>query len=236
MDDRLASFIEETHRAMTRDEVGRLLKSRLSYEGFENLALIRTNHDHRITELVWLEAPDGYGSAYLANRWDLVDPVFEHALVSSRPFSWENSIDRNSPKARRQFKFMRDCEDLGVHSGMTVPLHGPGLTCDMLSVSARTAGAERPGLGRHVNSLALHAWMRMGELERPRDVGPKLTHRELEVLRWVKDGKTNAEVGEVMKLSSKTVEYHLLRAMKKLSAPTRTRAVAEALSRGMIAL
>lgn len=55
-----------------------------------------------------------------------------------------------------------------------------------------------------------------------------LTRREAEVLAWVAQGKTNAEIGIILSTSPRTVEKHLERIFKKLGVETRTAAAAVA--------
>lgn len=52
-----------------------------------------------------------------------------------------------------------------------------------------------------------------------------LSGRELEVLQWVSQGKTNPEIGDILKLSEFTVKNHLQRIFKKLDVSNRAQAV-----------
>jgi LuxR family quorum sensing-dependent transcriptional regulator len=63
-----------------------------------------------------------------------------------------------------------------------------------------------------------------------------LTAREREVLRWAADGKTSWEVSVILRISERTVKFHLLQASRKLNAVNRTSTVAKALARGLIKL
>ena len=56
-----------------------------------------------------------------------------------------------------------------------------------------------------------------------------LTLREAEVLWWVAQGKTNAEIGLILGLASGTVKCHVERILDKLGCPTRTAAARQAL-------
>jgi DNA-binding NarL/FixJ family response regulator len=55
-----------------------------------------------------------------------------------------------------------------------------------------------------------------------------LTGRELDVLRLVAVGNSNAEIAERLVLSDKTVARHLTNIFAKLDVPSRTAAVAYA--------
>lgn len=62
-----------------------------------------------------------------------------------------------------------------------------------------------------------------------------LTTRERNVLEHVAIGRRNAEIAALLTLSTKTVEYHVSRAMEKLGARSRMEAVRKARQLGMIA-
>ncbi len=61
-----------------------------------------------------------------------------------------------------------------------------------------------------------------------------LTPREVEVLRCVARGLSNAEVGRALFIGEATVKTHLLRAFAKLGVDDRTRAVTVAMERGIL--
>ena len=61
-----------------------------------------------------------------------------------------------------------------------------------------------------------------------------ITTREVEVLVWVRDGKTNDEIAEILGLSMLTVKNHLRHAMKKLVVRSRGQAVAKAIALGFL--
>jgi len=64
---------------------------------------------------------------------------------------------------------------------------------------------------------------------------PKLTRRELEIIREVAGGKSNAEIGNKLNISPRTVETHKTNVMKKLKLANTAQLVAYALKNGLIA-
>jgi DNA-binding CsgD family transcriptional regulator len=51
-----------------------------------------------------------------------------------------------------------------------------------------------------------------------------LTRRENEIARWLSQGKSNAEIGEILSISPNTVRTHVERVLKKLNVENRTAA------------
>jgi len=62
-----------------------------------------------------------------------------------------------------------------------------------------------------------------------------LTSRELVVLQWVQQGKTNWEVAHILGISERTVKFHTNNIAVKLGATSRTHAVAIAMEQRIIA-
>jgi len=58
------------------------------------------------------------------------------------------------------------------------------------------------------------------------NLGP-LSGRELEIMEWVRNGKTNYEIGIILDISAFTVKNHLQRIFKKLDVINRAQAVAK---------
>jgi len=52
-----------------------------------------------------------------------------------------------------------------------------------------------------------------------------LSTREIEILEWVRNGKTNIEIGLILDISSFTVKNHLQRIFKKINVSNRAQAV-----------
>jgi DNA-binding response OmpR family regulator len=70
-------------------------------------------------------------------------------------------------------------------------------------------------------------------------VWPKQVHlreREVETLTWAARGKTFEEIGTILSLSKRTVEFHLDNARRKLGVATRTQALIKAATGNLIQL
>lgn len=67
-------------------------------------------------------------------------------------------------------------------------------------------------------------------------LGDALSDRELQTVSLVVDGQSNAEIGAVMGVSSRTVQAHVASAMRKTGTRTRTQLAVHALRTGLIPL
>ena len=57
-----------------------------------------------------------------------------------------------------------------------------------------------------------------------------LTGREINILQWVQEGKSNRDIGAILEISPLTVKNHVRSILKKLNAQNRAQAVSRALS------
>ena len=64
--------------------------------------------------------------------------------------------------------------------------------------------------------------------------GRRLTEREIEILRWVANGKTNEAIAIIHKRSMNTVKNQLRLIFQKLDVVNRAQAVMEAIRLGMM--
>lgn len=64
--------------------------------------------------------------------------------------------------------------------------------------------------------------------------GQRVTAREGQVLQWIAAGKSDWEIGRILNISAKTVNYHVEKAKRKFGVPTRIQAVLAAMRNGMI--
>lgn len=77
--------------------------------------------------------------------------------------------------------------------------------------------------------MALHRMLANESSEAAAEVsaGPVLSEREIQVLNWVKDGKTNQEIGRILGISHLTVKNHVQNILRKLKVSNRAQAVAK---------
>jgi transcriptional regulator EpsA len=63
----------------------------------------------------------------------------------------------------------------------------------------------------------------------------RLSKREIQVLHWVKNGKTNQEIGQILDVSPLTVKNHVQKIIRKLNVTNRAQAVGKSATLRMVA-
>jgi len=76
----------------------------------------------------------------------------------------------------------------------------------------------------HAATAALAPLLLPGAEENPAEKPNPLTARELEILRWVAEGHTNARIARKLWVTEQTVKFHLSNIYKKLGVQNRTEA------------
>ena len=61
-----------------------------------------------------------------------------------------------------------------------------------------------------------------------------MTPREAQILGWVAEGKSDWAIGQILRISGKTVNFHVENAKRKLGVGTRLQAVVAAMRSGML--
>jgi DNA-binding NarL/FixJ family response regulator len=110
-----------------------------------------------------------------------------------------------------------------------------GCTEENLLLAIREAAARRRFLSPLVTAVALDAYIQQaksGALE-PHET---LTPREREVLQMAAEGKTNAEIGKRLHISTRTVENHRTNLMHKLGLHNQSELIRHALRQGLMPL
>ena len=233
----IESFIDQTQDISSQLKLRTVFLSAVADEGYENAVFARVDNK-RLVSIPWSEFPPGYLDTYRAEQWDRIDPVVKLVQTARGPFSWSAACPSKAlPRVQRNF--FEQCRELGVHSGITIPIRGMAAEVDLISLSLRQKGRASEHRATHVYGLAVQYWLKYCQLadgDRQEAQQQQLTRQETECLRWCKDGKTNWEIGEILSISEKTAEFHLSNAMRKLGATNRITAVVMAIKGGLIPL
>jgi DNA-binding CsgD family transcriptional regulator len=62
----------------------------------------------------------------------------------------------------------------------------------------------------------------------------QFTSREIEILKWIASGKSDWQIGQILKISDKTVNFHVENMKRKCGVATRIQVVVRAVHEGKI--
>lgn len=173
---------------------------------------------------------------YLGQGYLAIDPVVSRTLADLQPFSWI-SVENDPGLAPSQNEVMSNARAAGMFGAMTVPLHGPRGEVKCISLSSSDDGALHEPIDRNCVMLSYYFHSVYSSLEAATTgtlTGPILTARELEVLSWCAEGKSNWAIGEILGISEHSVKFHVRNVYRKLDANSRIAAVVKAIRMGLI--
>lgn len=183
---------------------------------------------------------DNTPSAYLEASRDrdrvVRDPVMKRYKTLSVPFTY----DQDLYVAEGAADLWEGQAPYGYKVGVGVALHLPNHQHFVLGIDRDTplpvSGDQISRLLADLQLLAVHAQAAATRLMLPllQSDAPKLSTRELEVLKWTKAGKTAWEIGQILSLSESGVNYHLRSIFMKLDAVNKHQAVLRALALGLL--
>ncbi len=115
---------------------------------------------------------------------------------------------------------------------------GVGAHCFLGFVGLTASSAHLPPLIEMLVPHVFNAYCRSLARDRPAggeqagvDAGDQvITDREIEILKWVREGKSNQEIGMILNISPLTVKNHVQKILRKLQATNRAQAVSKAIS------
>ncbi|MEM1402761.1 MAG: LuxR family transcriptional regulator [Pseudomonadota bacterium] len=164
-----------------------------------------------------------------------IDPIPRRALNSTHPFFWSEAKDF-AGLTKEELYYLSELDAQNLGDGLAIPVFGPhgrsGYVGLGFGPDATNPPPETVGL--------LHAICQVGHLQYCRmlyeDTRSKarLSPREVEILRWISRGKSNAVIAEVLNISENTVDTHLRRAFSKLNVHDRVTAALRGVALGVL--
>ena len=188
------------------------------------------------TNVVNVSYPDEWLYLYWKNGYAGVDPVFQAASRSSGTQVWKRTYKQAT--SDNELEFIETARGFGLADGITTSSVDPacGLATFFSFAGEKDVDAERyvhlvEYLGHHLH-LAL---MRTARRDAPatEQCVKELSPREVTILNWIKNGKTNWEVGQILGVTERTVRFHLASIFSKLDVTSRSQAVAAAMEHGL---
>jgi len=176
---------------------------------------------------------------YLANHFDQHDVMIRASRSATEPFFWSDVTERLSLTSEEQ-RVMNEAANFRLREGFIVPTRNLDGSITNVMLGGEHIDPRDPDLRAAAHLMAVYFGAVGRRLHRARADNmfprPRLTQRQLDCLRWVREGKSANDIGCIIGISQRTVEYHLAVACARLGVRTRTQAVAEAAVHNLIDL
>lgn len=212
--------------------------------GFNRVCFaVTSNHptlssDHELG-VIYDSSMSDWVEHYTKSQYLEVDPVHKQGILSPGIQVWSEWAERQElPDS--QANIFAAVERFGLYEGLTMSVHGSGGTKTAI-LMARSAPTNQKLDQKSLDAieLASHQFHKcyLDLMEHEFDLSANvLSAREEEVLKWMAQGCTKAEVGEKLIMSSHTVDYHMRNILKKLDARNTVAATAIAIQQQYISL
>ncbi|RYG57089.1 MAG: hypothetical protein EON56_03080 [Alphaproteobacteria bacterium] len=163
------------------------------------------------------------------------DPAVRMLFETTRPYTWTEARKRFSTKEGEAV--MHDCLDFtGSGDGVVIPIHDVDGAIHTALFSGEQLDVS-PEEMRVLHLLGYYYVLRGQELVsdrlRRQDSNP-LTPRQIECLKWVSEGKTDEDIGDILSISARTAHNHIEMAKHSLGVTKRSQAAFMAYKRGWI--
>ena len=188
-----------------------------------------------IAENMLIDCPVSWLHRYQEARHVEVDPVIKFVSRSTLPIFWG---DAN--RAEPTNVVFNEAREHGLANGITVTVYGHGGRRAVFSASTDSRSehwsSHRMQTAALVQLTANYVSEALQKLENSGfgSLDLAFSVREKDCLQWAANGKTSWEIAQILKISERTVIFHLTNASRKLGATNRRQAVVRALSLRLI--
>lgn len=235
----LEHCLDDIYEAQTLDEIWALLLRIFGERGFTAIAYLLFDKGGSGTSVMLLEQgfPPSVVDRFAELGYGRNAPLLRIAMASGRPhLASQVGLDHRVSRDEQQH---RDAMfEAGLNEVLALPLYGPLGQEAIVFLSE----PEDPAAYAEDHWAALHMIGQIAHLRSFVVLGQEaiggqsydLSMRELEILRWVAQGKSNSVISDILGISGGTVDTYLRRLFDKLDVADRTSAAVKGVSSGLI--
>ena len=235
----IQTFIDELYAADSEQELKSAMQTAAEALDLPNFVYLGIAKRMMASPLVITSYPGAWEHRYLGRAYQCIDPVVKQAFSSHMPFHW-GTDDTLRNLSKNQLQIFDEAAMFGLRCGFTVPIHD-----EFGRMSAVTfASQEKPKVFQralktnenllHLMAVHFHVHTRQKLGFGASSAWPRLSPRETQCLQWAAHGKTRWEISRILRVSHRTVSFHIDNARAKLDAVSTTEAVAKAVRENLI--
>lgn len=238
----LQDFLEILHYALeaeTEQDVTKVLLKVKRIIPFEHViaTLLQVGSStgaQQFSKVINISYPADWVDAYARHRYYEVDPVLNAHLKSFSTQVWEDAF--KAAESRREKEFIEHARSYGLVDGVTTGSLDAGR--GFATLFSFAGGISGEG-GRYAAVLEylvhhLHHTLVKNVMAPTLNRVSRLSPRELSVLNWMRLGKTNWEISQIIGVTERTVRFHVESIFNKLDVTSRAQAVGLAVENGLL--
>ena len=120
-------FVIETSEAKNAEDLFSILIKSLEYIGYDRVIFSIVNDRDLTLEGralgIFHNYPEDWQRYYLEKKYERIDPVIKYGAVASRPFRWEDLINKMK-LSQKQVNFFHQGQEAGLWNGVAIPIRG----------------------------------------------------------------------------------------------------------------
>ncbi len=231
--------IEHADEAGTAEDLTRMFEPACDKLGFNHIGAFSVRepdgqmvggYQAGTTDPLWADH-------YVAQEHFRHDAIVKMLPTSLDVMIWSDLIGRNEVEGASK-RIFEEAGEFGLGDGFVLPQHylNGAVAASIMTSPRAIERSKRSRAAAHI--LTAYYGMSVRRLMAPMSssAGVRLSPRQRECLQWVRAGKSDWEIGEILKISEHTVKEHIEAARTKLGVRTRTQAVIEAIALRLISL
>ncbi|KTD75703.1 helix-turn-helix transcriptional regulator [Legionella waltersii] len=217
----------------TIEELNSLLKNYFASINIKSFAFTYYNqHTKTGSKLVYdwaTTALEAWHNFYLQEGYADIDRILESTEQSLLPVFWDVKEQLRLATNKRVQRFKQESINFGLDKGLCIPLHGPKGEFVILVLHQRINESGLTNWEDHLDTWLglLHTYFHfLRLLLQEKMIGEiPLTKREQECLRLTAEGFRLELIAKSLKISKRTVNFHLQNANKKLGVSNKYLAI-----------
>lgn len=219
-------FIDELTLVKNHHDIDRILQRTARRIGCDFFCYIKINGKRSFAISNY---PRHWQRQYFACSFEKIDPVIIRARTSSQMFSWSAS-EYQATRNRPLTKFFDQAADLGIRSGVSIPLFVGFGSYAILTFASGEKIASNDAFIDPVRAASLagllHAYITLLHDVPTSTPSPKLTPQQALCLKWSAEGKKMEDIATLLSLTKDSVRFHLDGARARLQAANLQQATA----------
>ena len=203
--------------------------------GFEQYATIDVHDPRRAPRVEVLRAKslDAWEEHYQSSGYAPHDAVLRRALTTSDPIFWSDVL-HGGPLAPEAVRIFGDAREFGLREGFVTPIHNLDGSISTVMLSGGDADPLCPDTRTAAHLGCIYYAARVRQERQARALKKPLSPRQIECLKWTRQGKSAGDIADILGISRFTVQEHLGQACARLGVRTKVQALSQAYLMGLL--